>query len=170
MAEALLRRHLGERGITARVHSAGTLPWRGSATPFAVAVMRERGLDLRHHRSRALTTDMVDAADLVLGMTRSHVWAVVARAPEAEPRAFLVGEAVRLGAKTGPRERHETTRRYVERLAAHRVPGHPVGRAQDEVADPAGEPIEVYRHCADVLDAGLGPLAALLADGAPRGA
>jgi hypothetical protein len=39
----------------------------------------------------------------------------------------------------------------------------PLGRAMDEIADPAGEPIDVYRRTAAELDARLTEIAALLA-------
>ncbi|MFL6242324.1 MAG: hypothetical protein ACJ73V_04805, partial [Acidimicrobiia bacterium] len=45
MAAAILQQRLAERGVEARVTSAGTMPWSSGATAPAVEVMRERGLD-----------------------------------------------------------------------------------------------------------------------------
>ena len=101
MVEALLRAKLDTLAVDARVHSAGTLPWIGSASDGARAAMRDYGLDLDAHRSRPLSAALLDGADLVLGMTRAHVWSVANYAPEAVERAFLVGELVRLGAAAG---------------------------------------------------------------------
>src|SRR6266480_979926 len=89
MAAAILQQRLAERGVDARVTSAGTRPWSSGAPEPAVEVMRERGL--------------VEEADIVLGMTRDHVSIAIARSPRARGRAFLVGELARLGADVGPR-------------------------------------------------------------------
>ena len=165
MAEALLRAELAELGIDARVHSAGTLAWRGGASDGARAAMAERGIDLSAHTSRRLDAAMVRDADLVLGMTRAHVWSSTTHAPEAKHRVFLPGELARLGAATDPRRPDESIDAWAARVAAlrpdARVPGHP----QDEVPDPAGESIEVYRGTAERLAADLARVARLI--GAP---
>jgi protein-tyrosine phosphatase len=163
MTEALLRAKLHALGVDARVHSAGTLPWVGAASDGARAAMRQYGLDLDAHRSRALSAELLDDADLVLGMTRQHVWSVANYAPEAVPRAFLVGELVRLGTAAGPRSADEPLRAWATRVAVHRADPRIPGQPQDEVADPAGEALEVYRATAARLDAELDRLVALIA-------
>src|SRR3954447_21619105 len=124
--------------------------------------MRERGLDLDTHRSRALSGALLDDADLVLGMTRQHVWSVANYAPDAVARAFLVGELVRLGTAAGPRRADEPLRAWATRVAALRVDARVPGQPQDEVADPAGESLDVYRATAARLDAYLARLVTLL--------
>lgn len=42
------------------------------ASPEAIKVMAEQGVDLSQHRSRCLTEDLLQWADLVLTMTESH--------------------------------------------------------------------------------------------------
>lgn len=164
MAEWLLRAHLEERGVDAHVHSAGTLQWEGAATGQAIAVMQERGIDMSPHRSRALRASLVADADLVLCMTRTHLWAVGRHDPDAVDRTFLVPELVRLGAKVGPREPGESVRAWAARVAAARpTGGGAVGLATDEVADPLGEADGVFRSTADRLDADLRAVADLLA-------
>ena len=162
MAEALLRAELAELGIDARVHSAGTLAWRGGASDGAHAAMAERGIDLSAHTSRRLDAAMVRDADLVLGMTRAHVWSSTTHAPEAKHRVFLPGELARLGAAADPRRPDESIDAWAARVAAlrpdARVPGHP----QDEVPDPAGESAEVYRATAERLAGELARVARLI--------
>lgn len=71
MASALLQRRLADLGLDdqVQVESAGTWTREGQrATTFAQAVMVERGLSLEGHRSRNVTEDMLDRADLVLVM------------------------------------------------------------------------------------------------------
>jgi protein-tyrosine phosphatase len=169
MGEALMRRHLSARGVTARVHSAGTMRWRGPATPEAVQTMRERGLDVSKHESRALTPELIDASDLVLGMTRAHVDFVALRSPAATGRTFMVRELARLGAIVGPRERDEPVQQWLHRVARLREPGRPVGHPQDEIDDPVGAPVEMFRTTAERLDAALATIADLLAGLPDRG-
>ncbi len=163
MGEALLRARFAARGVAAHVTSAGTLPWGGAATGNADVVMRERGLDLDGHHSRGLTRDMVADADLVLGMTREHVWRVAGLSADALERAFLVGELARLGPVVGERDAAggESVRAWALRVARSRPDG-PIGRMGDEVADPMGEPLHVYRDTADRLDRDLAVIARLL--------
>ena len=163
MAAALLARRLADHGVGANVRSAGTRAWRVGATDHSVTVMVEHGLDISTHRNRQLSLDDVDAADLVLGMTRKHVKMAVARRPQAFDRTFLVGELARLGTALGPRTPAEPVRDWLVRVAACRPSHRPLGRAVDEVPDPVGEPIDVYRKTAARLDRDLTTVAALLA-------
>jgi len=167
MAEALLRAELAALGVDARVRSAGTLAWRSGASAGARSVMAEWGLDLSTHRSRHLEPAMVRDADLVLGMTRAHVWSALTHVPDAVQRVFLPGELVRLGEAEGPRRAGEPladwAARVAKRRADPRVPGHP----QDEVPDPAGEPVEVYRATARRLERDLARVARLISGRRP---
>src|SRR5512132_1436485 len=163
MAAAILQQRLAEHGIDARVTSAGTRAWSQGATDDAVAVMREHGLEISAHENRQLTRELVEEADIVLGMTRDHVSITSARSPSARPRTFLVGELARLGADIGPRGESEPVAVWAERAADARPLSRPLGRAMDEIADPVGEPIEVYRRTAAQLDDRLTEIAALLA-------
>lgn len=163
MAAAILQHRLAERDVDARVTSAGTMPWSSGATAPAVEVMREHGLEISGHENRQVTRELVEEADLVLGMTRDHVSIAIARSPSARGRTFLVGELARLGAEVGPRGATEPPALWAGRAAAARPHRRPLGRAVDEIADPAGEPIDFYRRTAAVLDDRLTEIAALLA-------
>ena len=163
MAMVLLGHHLASYGVEARVHSAGTLGWGGPATENSVAVMSERGLDLSAHESRRIDAGLVVGADLVLGMTRDHVTGVLIHDPTAVDRTFVIGEAVRLGAHVGSRRSDQSPRRWTDAVAAQRPAGRRSGRVGDEIADPVGEPLDVYRRTADRLDELTSALAGLLA-------
>ena len=165
MAEGLLRHHLAVAGVDARVRSAGTMAWGGQATSHAIEVMHDRGIDITRHESGQLDAVGVEAADLVLGMTRQHVWGVVALRADVAERTFLVGELARLGADAGPRRQDELVRDWVARVAGQRPPGPVLGRADDEIADPVGEPLDVYRRTAARLDRDLRAIATVLAPG-----
>lgn len=75
MAEVLLRRAVAEHGLPdVTVGSAGTGALEGApASEGAYLVTLEAGLDLSHHRARQLTPRLVEDADLVLTMSRSHL-------------------------------------------------------------------------------------------------
>lgn len=74
MAERLLARTLAERGLGHEVRSAGTGAWDGApASEGTYLVGLENQLDFSDHEARLLTRQLVDDADLVLTMSRSHL-------------------------------------------------------------------------------------------------
>jgi protein-tyrosine-phosphatase len=75
MAAAIARALLAERGWDhVRVESAGTSAVSGApASANAVAVAAEHGLDLTAHRSRPLTVEQLDWADVILAMGPAHL-------------------------------------------------------------------------------------------------
>jgi protein-tyrosine phosphatase len=96
MAEALCRKLLAERaqctideledrGVI--VASAGVSAASGSrASPEAMNVMADGGLDLSRHETQPLNDALVRQADVIYTMTRSHRQAVLAQWPEAADR------------------------------------------------------------------------------------
>jgi protein-tyrosine phosphatase len=92
MAEALLRARFAARG-RGHVESAGlgALVGRG-ADPIAVALMKERGLDLSGHRARQFTPEILAAADLVLVMESGHQKQIESLAPSARGRVHRIGK------------------------------------------------------------------------------
>jgi protein-tyrosine phosphatase len=92
MAEALLRSALSDRdGIT--VESAGLGALVGHpASPHAVELMAELGLDISGHRARQLSPDLVRAADLVLVMEAGHKRAIDAVDTTARGKVYRLGE------------------------------------------------------------------------------
>ncbi len=90
MAEYLLRHHLGP-ATSWQVCSAGLAAGNGlAASAAAVEVLAERNIDLTPHRSRALTGEMIDNADLIVVMTASHAREIQARFPGARDRVRLL--------------------------------------------------------------------------------
>ena len=92
MAEAMLKRVLAEHGLkNVRVSSAGlhALPGR-EAHPWAVAVGREIGISLDHHRAQLLTATLVAGADAIVAMDFENLSELQALYPEAEQRTCLL--------------------------------------------------------------------------------
>ncbi|MBU0704545.1 MAG: low molecular weight protein arginine phosphatase [Chloroflexi bacterium] len=95
MAEALLLARLARDGAREdwRVSSAGVWTDDGyAASEHAIAEMAQRGLDLRGHRSRHVTHEMMVEADLVLAMTHSHAEALGAAFPDCAHKVYLFSE------------------------------------------------------------------------------
>lgn len=92
MAALLLARSLESGGSQhISVDSAGTGAWEGApASEGSYLVSLEHGLDLSSHRARLLTRSLVDEADLILTMARTHLARV--RELGGGARAHLLGE------------------------------------------------------------------------------
>lgn len=78
MAEGLLRKELQtyagklSNGLP-DIRSAGVMAGSGMpASPEAIRVMAEQGIDLSQHRSQRLNQQLLQWADIVLTMTESH--------------------------------------------------------------------------------------------------
>jgi protein-tyrosine phosphatase len=92
-AEYLLRERLVAKDI--EVGSAGLHAMAGyPMDATAMQVMAEYGIDGAAHRARQLTPAMLREADLVLGMEKSHVDAMVRLAPEASGKIFVLDKWV----------------------------------------------------------------------------
>lgn len=78
MAAAAAAAELARRGWShVQVRSAGAAAVPGApASDHAVSVLAEHGLDISGHRTGALSSDLLEWADLVLGMAPSHLVAV----------------------------------------------------------------------------------------------
>nr|WP_275578191.1 low molecular weight protein-tyrosine-phosphatase [Dyella mobilis] len=88
-AEYLFRERIGERDIQLR--SAGIVALVGSPMNDTVLqLLNEDGVDGTPHRAHQLTSPMLLQADLVLGMEKKHVDAMVQLAPEARGKVFLL--------------------------------------------------------------------------------
>ncbi len=97
MAEALLRDRLlrDDARRDWQVGSAGT--WAASGRPAstdAIEEMAERRIDLRAHRSRAVTSELMEEADLVLAMTQNHVEALKAAFPDEAHKVRLLSRMI----------------------------------------------------------------------------
>ena len=153
MAEALLRHRLQAIGVDAHVHSAGLLGDDRSASTDGVAVMAARGIDTSTHRSRRMTQQMVEDADLVIGMAREHVREAVLLIPDAWSRTFTLKELVRRGTEVGPRAPDQAIDEWLEKVAAGRTRADLLGSSDaDDVADPIGQSRATYERTAAELE------------------
>jgi RpiB/LacA/LacB family sugar-phosphate isomerase len=129
MAEALFRRAVKGRGEF-RVVSAGIGAADGQPpSAHSVRAIRELGEDIAAQRSRMLTAELVRSADLILGMTHSHVDTVALLYPPAAEKTFLL------------REFDETLEPY-----------------EKDISDPIGCSYDVYVDCRDQIEQGIASL------------
>ncbi len=90
MAEILLRDRF--KGEKIAVASAGLMALVGhAADPLAVTLMAERGLDATEHRARQITTELIQAAELVLVMEQWQQKELEKLYPQARGRVFRLG-------------------------------------------------------------------------------
>ena len=74
MAEGILKFLLKENNIeNINVSSAGLSAFEGQrANEKAIDVLINKGIDIKTHRSRQLTEEIIKTSDLILTMTDSH--------------------------------------------------------------------------------------------------
>ncbi|MHB0957335.1 MAG: L-threonylcarbamoyladenylate synthase [Pirellulaceae bacterium] len=83
---------LEDRGLL--IMSAGIAAMSGGhASPEAVQILADQGLDLSRHESQPLSDRLVRFADLILTMTRGHREAILAQWPTAAARTHVLGGA-----------------------------------------------------------------------------
>lgn len=126
MAEGLLRKRLADaHGVEPsqlpecgyEILSAGTAcSWSVGATPQAIEVLRRFGIDLSTHRARPATPELLNRADRIFAMTRSHIKALLEIEPAAQEKLELLC------------------------------------RSGEEIPDPVGGGLEVFRRCAEQID------------------
>lgn len=150
VAEAFLRARIDDEGLAdVEVSSAGLLE-SGRAAPYEnIDVMAELGYDLGPHRSRQITVDILERADLIVAMAREHVREVAVEVPDVWPRTFTLRELVRRGEEVGPRQPAQPLDEWIAKVHAGRTPAMLVGASEDDdVADPIGRNRRFYEVAA----------------------
>ncbi|MEM8859835.1 MAG: low molecular weight protein arginine phosphatase [Chloroflexota bacterium] len=95
VVEALLKSYLTEAGYTDwEVFSAGIKASGGEpASKFGAEILLDQfAIDLSSHRSKKLSHESVNSADLILCMADRHRQFIVAEQPEHQPKVVLLSE------------------------------------------------------------------------------
>ena len=139
-------------GIT--VDSAGVNARPGSpATAPTVEAAATLGLDLRDHRSQAVTEELIRDSDLIVTMERRQVQEVVLADLAAFARTFTFKELVRRGTDVGARDPGEPFAGWLARVHSGRRPTDLLGASpDDEVVDPTGNALADHRSTAAELE------------------
>ena len=135
MAEALLASRSSEQELSLAPGSAGTLGIENhAADPDAIRALEETGLDLKNHRSRAITDELL-----------VNAYAIVVMAPEHEE--YLLSQ-------------HPDSAGAIVRLWEFCAEGQSAG----EIEDPLGRGLDEFRRIRDVVADGLDQWLAALED------
>ncbi|WP_245155194.1 adenylyl-sulfate kinase [Nocardioides sp. 1609] len=134
-------------GPGVRFTSAGTHGWVDHAvSPEMARPLAERGVDPSGFRSRRLTRQMVEDADLVLTAEASHRSFILDDSPAAFRKVVTLGQAGRaIGSLPGDLSPAEV----LGALAEHRGPADPAL----DVADPYGRDAAAADRAAERIDA-----------------
>ena len=102
MAEGMFRKYLAEKlgcevdyldRMGYKVLSAGVMGTAGlPVSPEAAAVCAAKGIDIKAHRSAALSQQLVEECDFIFVMSRLHRQQVIALSPEAAGKCILLAE------------------------------------------------------------------------------
>lgn len=93
MAEGYLQKRLGEENIPAEVKSAGTLGIVGMVpSAGAIKVLKSERVSLEGLKSKELTGELINWADIILVMEPSHKERIIMDRPEAEKKVIFLRE------------------------------------------------------------------------------
>jgi len=167
LVEQELHAALGDAAGAFRVASAGTWGHDGaSMEPHARQVLLERGARHSGFVARELLPEHLAVADLVLTGSVEQRHQVTLLDAHAVARAFTLRELARLARGVDvtalPAAAPARARELVSRIAERREQLH-AGPVDDDIADPYGAPLHVFRLCADQISSCLGAFVGLLA-------
>ena len=133
MAEGLFKKMLRERKENDGrfdILSAGisTLPGM-SASPEAIKVMAEQGIDISRHAATQVQEDLIKKTDLILVMSNTHKDYIKTKFAFAQNKVYLLKKFAQIGEFKSIQKTEENY----------------------EVVDPLGRPIEFYRIVARQL-------------------
>jgi len=95
MAEALFKKLLRKEGKLKDydVSSSGIAAFEGDfASDNAIRVMKDYNIDISTHRAKRINKNIIQDADLILTMTKSHKDYILHQFPDTKGRVFVLGE------------------------------------------------------------------------------
>lgn len=95
MAEGLFRDMVKKQGLQDEINieSAGIFAAPGEpASLQAIEAMERQSIDISGHKSRQLTKEMLDRADLILAMTKNHKRAIASISSKSIHKTFSLTE------------------------------------------------------------------------------
>lgn len=95
MAEGIFKKILQDLGKQdeIQVDSCGIFARVGdAASPNAIKVLKNEGIDISDHRTKPMTKQSLDEADLILTMTKSHKNYILDLFPYTKGKVYVLGE------------------------------------------------------------------------------
>jgi tRNA threonylcarbamoyl adenosine modification protein (Sua5/YciO/YrdC/YwlC family) len=94
MVEGYLHLILKQRKIedTYEVDSCGIYaPLNMSASPDAIKVLRDNGIDISHHQSKSINEELIETSNKIIVMTKDHELALCELFPRAKKKIIILG-------------------------------------------------------------------------------
>lgn len=93
MAEGLLKDIAKKKNLNIEVKSAGVFAFDGDeASKNAVLALKDMDIDIENHRSQSVSKELVEDADLILTMSKSHRESLIMNYPQMADKIFLLNK------------------------------------------------------------------------------
>ena len=133
----------------ARSASAGFLEGGRPVHEHTATVLEGHGVDVSRKRSRKLSPEVVEKADLILTMTSEHARGVVSRFPKAISDVYTLRH---FGTVVTPRPDGLSTADWLDDLNAANRRAYLGDDPLLDIDDPIGHPLDVYRELSVELE------------------
>lgn len=93
MAEGILKSLAEKNNLNLEIKSAGVYAYDGeSASKNAVSALKGLSIDISNHKSQNISKELVEEADLILTMSKSHRETLLLSYPLVKEKVFLLNE------------------------------------------------------------------------------
>lgn len=93
MAEGILRDMAVKNNLNLEIMSAGIFAIQGDkASSNAILALDEIDVDISGHKSQTVSSELLNQADLILVMSKSHVQNLMLRYPSIKDKVYLLNE------------------------------------------------------------------------------
>lgn len=148
MAEGILK-NLCRSVNDLKIISAGISALNGSsAAGKSIEVMNEKEICLLDHTSTILTKKIILASDLILTMTLAHKHAVISMMPAAKVKTYTLKEYTRKSIESG----NSSCFAFFENKLPQKSREERSLLATDDILDPFGQSIDIYRKTANEIE------------------
>lgn len=148
MAEGILK-NLCRSVNDLKIISAGISALNGSsAAGKSIEVMKEKEICLLDHTSTILTKKIILASDLILTMTLAHKHAVISMMPAAKVKTYTLKEYARKSIESG----NSSCFAFFENKLPQKSREERSLLATDDILDPFGQSIDIYRKTANEIE------------------
>lgn len=94
MAEGILKDLSYKNNLNIQVYSAGIFALEGDISSNSITALDKIGIDISDYKAKPITNNMLQSADLVLTMSKSHKEYLLHQHPNYEDKIFTLKEYV----------------------------------------------------------------------------
>ena len=132
MAKGIFRKYLAEKlqckvdqldKMGYKVCSAGVMNTAGfPASDEAIVACAAKGIDIKAHRNKGLSKELIDESDFIFAMQRMHLDRIIALSPEAVNKCFLLAGNEEIPDPIGhPQEFFNNCAEFIEKAVKKRI-------------------------------------------------